>query len=353
MIAVPLLAAVAGCSSAIWRGCHSCHDRSPRGRARLATRVVFAIAHAGVSGCASRRFWLLRGEGATRLRVGPAIVSVGPNYVSKAPVRGRSRWGSCVTEPQRVPCRRRRLLGNGARFGPLVAPFVVSGLATVSTRGALPSVPNGRLSITNGYVCDDFETAGPCTPRAYGSSMTTRGRVRRSRWRRRGRSLAAWARGGRRAGWGRQPETGFGGIQLYMQRASRPTKTREVYDRMYLRMQPGWEGNRPSCRAPTILLPSQDWRQPSIAHLWSTSPRTCWSIRRAVSMHRAGESTTSRLRQPRLAGLPAWGYPAVRCRHADTWLCVEAHVRLNDPGAANGVQEFWVDGGLEAPARRT
>ena len=30
------------------------------------------------------------------------------------------------------------------------------------------------------------------------------------------------------------------------------------------------------------------------------------------------------------------------------WFCIEAHVQLNDPGQANGVQEFWIDGGLEA-----
>ncbi len=30
---------------------------------------------------------------------------------------------------------------------------------------------------------------------------------------------------------------------------------------------------------------------------------------------------------------------------------MEAHVHLNDPGQANGVQEFWINGKLEA--RRT
>ena len=30
------------------------------------------------------------------------------------------------------------------------------------------------------------------------------------------------------------------------------------------------------------------------------------------------------------------------------WSCVESHVKLNDPGQSNGIQEFWVDGQLEA-----
>lgn len=34
--------------------------------------------------------------------------------------------------------------------------------------------------------------------------------------------------------------------------------------------------------------------------------------------------------------------------HNGVWYCVEAHVRLNDPGQANGVLELWVDGAQEA-----
>ena len=34
--------------------------------------------------------------------------------------------------------------------------------------------------------------------------------------------------------------------------------------------------------------------------------------------------------------------------HSGTWYCIEAHARLNDPGQSNGVQEFWIDGSVEA-----
>ena len=33
---------------------------------------------------------------------------------------------------------------------------------------------------------------------------------------------------------------------------------------------------------------------------------------------------------------------------AGEWRCVEAHVKLNTPGIADGLFEFWVDGNLEA-----
>lgn len=34
--------------------------------------------------------------------------------------------------------------------------------------------------------------------------------------------------------------------------------------------------------------------------------------------------------------------------HGGKWHCVEAHVKLNDSGQSNGIQEFWIDGLLEA-----
>jgi hypothetical protein len=33
--------------------------------------------------------------------------------------------------------------------------------------------------------------------------------------------------------------------------------------------------------------------------------------------------------------------------HNDKWYCIEARVKLNDPGQSNGIQEFWIDGNLE------
>jgi hypothetical protein len=30
------------------------------------------------------------------------------------------------------------------------------------------------------------------------------------------------------------------------------------------------------------------------------------------------------------------------------WICIEAHVKLNEPGMQNGIEEFWVDNLLDA-----
>jgi hypothetical protein len=40
--------------------------------------------------------------------------------------------------------------------------------------------------------------------------------------------------------------------------------------------------------------------------------------------------------------------PIFDSAHDDTWFCIEHHIKLNDPGESNGIQEFWIDGQLEA-----
>ena len=35
-----------------------------------------------------------------------------------------------------------------------------------------------------------------------------------------------------------------------------------------------------------------------------------------------------------------------------TWNCIEAHVRLNDAGLSNGIEEFWIDSRLEASSTK-
>ncbi|GAG32612.1 unnamed protein product, partial [marine sediment metagenome] len=37
-----------------------------------------------------------------------------------------------------------------------------------------------------------------------------------------------------------------------------------------------------------------------------------------------------------------------RTENTGVWRCVEAYVKLNDPGQSNGIQRFWIDGQPEA-----
>lgn len=50
----------------------------------------------------------------------------------------------------------------------------------------------------------------------------------------------------------------------------------------------------------------------------------------------------------RWLGVATGTTPLFDSAHVGQWYCIEAHVRLNDAGQANGVFEFWVNGNLEA-----
>ena len=157
-----------------------------------------------------------------------------------------------------------------------------------------------------------------------------------------------------------QGEVGAGGIKLafgrnpnsYMnkQQISPNKDFREIYYRMYLKMQNGWEGNPAKLSRATVFTSADDWRQAMIAHLWSDGdyhllidPASC------VDEYGAVECTTyNDFDHLAWLGYQCGITPIFDSVHDDTWFCVEHHVTLNDSGETNGVQEFWINDTLEA-----
>lgn len=124
---------------------------------------------------------------------------------------------------------------------------------------------------------------------------------------------------------------------------------REIYYRMYLKVQSGWSGYPAKLSRATVIAGS-DWRQAMIAHLWTNDkaylaidPASCVS---GGTVQCVGYNDFAHLRwlgamdgvTPMFDG---------QASHNDKWYCIEAHVKLNDAGQSNGVQEFWIDGQLE------
>ena len=150
--------------------------------------------------------------------------------------------------------------------------------------------------------------------------------------------------GGFKLAFGRNPNS-------YMNKGIRSTEDfREIYYRMYLKMQDGWVGSPAKLSRATCFSSASDWSQAMIAHLWSGG----YALR--VDPVRCVDLATSLVK---CVGYNDFGnmdwIGAVNgitqifdSMHNDIWFCVEAHVRLNDPGTSNGVQEFWIDGQLEA-----
>ena len=165
---------------------------------------------------------------------------------------------------------------------------------------------------------------------------------------------------GMRTVW-QQAEVGAGSLKLafgrnpngYMNKQNiRPTEDfREIWYRMYVKMQDGWQGVDPAklSRA-TVFTSSADWRQAMIAHLWSDGAARLL-IDPASCVDGSGNvvcTTYNDFAHLHWLGNRSGVTPIFDTAHDNTWYCVEAHVKLNDPGQANGVQEFWIDGGLEA-----
>ena len=149
--------------------------------------------------------------------------------------------------------------------------------------------------------------------------------------------------GGLKLAFGRNPSG-------YMNKNIRPGEDfREIYYRMYLRNQAGWQGDPAKLSRATVFA-ANDWSQAMIAHLWGgfndrllIDPVRCVGTNNQVKCSGYND----------FANMDWLGYqngqtPIFAFGYDNRWYCIEAHVRLNDPGSSNGIQEFWIDGGLEA-----
>ena len=123
---------------------------------------------------------------------------------------------------------------------------------------------------------------------------------------------------------------------------------REIYWRLYLRMQPGWTGSPDKLSRATILANS-NWAQAMIAHIWSSGDFLLMDPAGGIDAN--GNLATTKYNDfsnLRWLGNRTGTTPIFTSVASNKWYCVEAHVRLNTPGLANGVFEFWIDNHLEA-----
>lgn len=128
---------------------------------------------------------------------------------------------------------------------------------------------------------------------------------------------------------------------------------REIYYRIYFEPQVGWQGFPDKFSRATVFA-KNDWSQAMIAHVWNGNrldgslamdPAGCIDTNGNVLC--TGYNDFSHLKW---LGLKNGTTKIFSQSGGGKWYCVESHVKLNDPGQANGVQEFWVDGNLEASA---
>ena len=128
---------------------------------------------------------------------------------------------------------------------------------------------------------------------------------------------------------------------------------REIYWRVYLRHDADWQGGGGDKFTRATVFANGDWAQAMIAHLWSGGDDPGWNYLvadPASGTDEAGNVQTTEYNDfdnLRWLGAERGETPLFDSQHVGTWYCIEAHVRLNDPGSENGVFEFWVDGERE------
>lgn len=226
-------------------------------------------------------------------------------------------------------------------------------LGTLGAQAQTGECEAGKAAHPEWIFCDDFEGAAPKTGTgSYFEYQTNNGGfVPEAGVGRQGSvgMRVRWAAGGVEAGslklaFGRNPSE-------YMSKGIRADEDfREIWYRMYLRMAPDWVGLNPSKLSRATVVAKEDWSQAMIAHLWSDNsghltidPASCVDAQGQVEC--VGYNDFENLRW---IGARAGTRAVFGPDDAGKWLCVEAHVRLNDPGEANGVHEFWIDGQLQA-----
>jgi hypothetical protein len=200
--------------------------------------------------------------------------------------------------------------------------------------------------------CDDFEKAGALVgPGRYFEHDDNKGDFKalagaglhggtgmRALW-----QAAELEAGNLKLGFGRSPSA-------YFSKGIRPDSDfREIYYRVFVRMQKGFKGNPYKLSRATVMAKS-DWSQAMIAHVWGDKadklqldPVRCTDALGAVKC--AGYNDFNNMQW---IGAKAGTTPVFDDAHDDRWLCVETHVKLNDAAASNGVHEYWIGDSLEA-----
>jgi hypothetical protein len=129
----------------------------------------------------------------------------------------------------------------------------------------------------------------------------------------------------------------------------RPTETfREIYWRVYVKHEPGWEGN-PAKLARALCLAGSDWSEGFIAHVWGgKGDALCIDPATGIQDSRKVTDTYNDFAHLRWLGSRQTQTPLFSPAESGRWVCVESHIRLNTPGRSDGVFELRIDGRLEA-----
>ena len=122
----------------------------------------------------------------------------------------------------------------------------------------------------------------------------------------------------------------------------------EIYWRVYVRQQAGWEGN-PVKLARATCLAGSDWSQGLIAHVWAgEGDMLCIDPATGIRDNRKVTAGYNDFDHLRWLGSIQGHTPLFSPTESGRWVCVESRVNINTPGQRDGAFLLWIDGHLEA-----
>ncbi len=154
--------------------------------------------------------------------------------------------------------------------------------------------------------------------------------------------------GGFRVAFGRTPDRYFRPVD------SGYKKYREIYWRMWVKVPQNWQGNGADKLSRATIIAGKDWSQAMIAHVWSGTDPGPQShlllIDPASGVNTDNKVVTTQYNDfPNLTwlGNKAGQFPLFSKENFGQWHCVEAYVKLNDPGESNGQFDLYINNQLD------
>lgn len=129
----------------------------------------------------------------------------------------------------------------------------------------------------------------------------------------------------------------------------RGRKYEDVYWRIYIKHQHGWQGGGPDKMSRATSLAAPNWAQAMIAHIWSSGESLTLDPASGVVGDRMVTTRYNDFDNLRwLGNKPVSSFKIHSTEESGRWVCVEGRAKLNSPGQKDGVQELWIDGRLES-----
>ena len=125
----------------------------------------------------------------------------------------------------------------------------------------------------------------------------------------------------------------------------------EVYWRMYVKYEYGWEG-APAKMSRATSIVSEKWQQAMICHVWSSANNTItldpasgvFGLTDSIQTTKYNDFDNLRW----LGNKPTSKFQITSTSESGYWILVEASTKLNTPGQSDGTCKLWIDGRLEA-----